>query len=252
MFTESDLKRLLGEGEGPPTRLDLGSVIRRSTRRRVARQVALGGATTLAIAGIGVAGITGLRSINETAGSSASVAGDSGKPTTTGRSQENDAAPRAESLNRCGEPVAAVTPAASGLTLAVQFPPSADSATEVTGSVTLTNTGTEHIVGSSATSPAVTLSSNGVTLWHSNGPIAAMAAIVDLAPGQSMTYPARFLPVVCSSEDEARPAFRDDLPHVRPGTYQVSAALDVTIQSPDGSAVRRELVTGSPADITLG
>ncbi|MCU1584597.1 MAG: hypothetical protein JWM49_1153 [Microbacteriaceae bacterium] len=243
MFTESDLTRLLGEGEGPPSRVDLGSVIRRSTRRRAARQVALGGATTLAIAGIGVASITGLNSIGGTGSSqSASVAGDAGG---------SAAKPTAESLNRCGEPVAAVTPAASGLTLAMQFAPAADSAGEVTGSVTLTNTGTEPIVGSSASSPEVTLSGNGVTLWHSNGPTILMAAIVNLAPGQSMTYPARFLPVTCSSEDEARDSFPENLPRVTPGTYQVSAALDVTIESPDGSAVRRELVTGPPADITL-
>lgn len=61
-----------------------------------------------------------------------------------------------------------------------------------------------RVFGSSPASPSMTLSQHGVVLWHSNGPAPALAALVDLAPGASLTYQAWFEPVRCTGEDDAR------------------------------------------------
>ena len=64
MPTESELRDWLhGDGSVLPAHreLDAGRIIRRSKRRGLPRQVGVGGVTTLAVAGIAVGGITGLK-----------------------------------------------------------------------------------------------------------------------------------------------------------------------------------------------
>jgi hypothetical protein len=70
------------------------------------------------------------------------------------------------------------------------------------------------------------------------------ARAIDLAPGESTDYTAHLEPVICGVEDDTD-GFRSDLPHVTPGAYQVSAAIDVPI---DGLA---DLVTGPSQTISL-
>ncbi len=247
MSIESELKRLFDSDASAPPGIDLSLVIRRSRRRHVAAQVAVGGATTLAVVGIGVASVAGLRSLGSPSPSTGSAAAPSTASDSPGMSQSRAAAGK---INLCGGPLATVAPNPSGLVLTAHFPAGSASAPSVSGTVTLTNTGTERIVGSTAATPAITLSRDGVTLWHSNGPAAAMAAIVDLLPGASMTYPASFTPVICGAEDDLGDSFRSDLPHVVPGEYQVSAAIDLSRRASSGlSSI--ELVTGSVSTVIL-
>ncbi|CAN5534938.1 hypothetical protein BH10ACT4_BH10ACT4_12160 [soil metagenome] len=257
MSTESDLKKMFGEAGPALGTVDLSRVLRRSSRRRVAQQVAVGSATTLAVAGIGVAGFTGIRGLGPSfttgAGSSAAAPQTKDDSTTRGGIATEGGQKRApaEKINLCGGTLAEVAPNADGLVLTTDFPAADASADRVSGTVTLTNTGSGHIVGTSAASPAITLSKNGVVLWHSNGPMIAMAALVDLAPGASMTYQASFQPVTCAIEDDSADSFRDDLPHVAAGDYQVSAAIDLSRESPDGSFVSTDLVTGPVSEVNL-
>jgi len=72
-----------------------------------------------------------------------------------------------------------------------------------------------------------------------------VAVDVNLAPGESMVYPATFSPVVCGVEDDMGEGFREDLPAVPAGDYQVSALLDL---SGDASV---ELISGPAATVTL-
>ena len=256
MSTESDLKKMFDEAGPALGTVDLSRVLRRSSRRRVAQRVAVGSATTLAVAGIGVAGFTGIRGLMPatTAGSASSASvpetrGDSPLGTTT-----NDGGVRrapAERINLCGGPLADVAPNAEGLVLTTSFPAADASAPRISGTVTLTNTGNKHITGTSAISPTVILSKQGIVLWHSNGTMAAKAILVDLAPGASLTYRASFRPVACASEDEGRVSFRADLPSVGAGNYQVSAALDLRRENTDGSLLSTELVTGPVSEVTL-
>ena len=157
----------------------------------------------------------------------------------------------AEKINLCGGGLADVAPNAAGLVLTSSFSAADASAERVSGTVTLTNTGTEHITGTSAASPAITLSKDGIVRWHSNGPMIAMAALVDLAPGASLSYQASFQPVSCGIEDDSAESFRENLPHVDAGEYQVSAALDLSIQAADGSFLSTDLVTGPTSEVTL-
>ena len=260
MYTESELRRMLGEG-GPSNQrgIDLAQVIRRSTRRRITQQVAIGGATTLAVAGIGVASVTGVRwlgaqssSLSSGAGSSSAV--ESPRESSNGNPLGDEATIRrdfADKINLCGEALAPVAPNQSGLLLTADFASAAASADLVSGTVTLTNNGTEHIVGSTLVYPDITLSRDGITLWHSNGGIIMMAAMVDLAPGASRTYKAYLEPVICGVEDDLGNSFRTDLPHVTPGEYQVSAMIILSHRNADGSFAGHELVTGPVSGVTL-
>ena len=256
MSTESDLKKMFRETGPSLGQIDIPLVLRRSSRRRVAQQVAVGSATTLAVAGIGVAGFTGMHGLvpSTSAGSASSAntpetRGDSSlgsTPTDGGLTR----AP-ADKINLCGGTLADVSRNAGGLVLSTSFATADASADRITGTVTLTNSGSERITGTSAATPAITLSKDGVVLWHSNGPTIAMAAVVDLAPGASLTYQASFRPVSCAIQDDSADSFRSDLPHVAAGQYQVSAALDLSRQNADGSGLGTDLVTGPVSEVTV-
>jgi len=254
MPTEAELRAWLRDGDlGSPAReADAGTVIRRSRRRRLPRQLAAGGTLTLAIAGIGVAGFTGLR--GAPMGASVSDASAESAPETFPGEDAGDAADGgaiepapASTLNPCGGSIATVAPSA-GLVLETRFAPSVPAdGQSVDGVVTLTNTGTERITGTTAATPAITLSQDGDVLWHSNGPMIMMVVEVDLAPGDSLEYPASFTAVQCGEEDEASESFRDDLPALGAGSYELSAAIDFL--AADGS--RMPTVTGPRSPITL-
>lgn len=249
MPTESELRDWMrGAGADVPTRLDAARIIRRSKRRRLPRQVGAGGVLTLAVAGISVASITGLKTLAPnflgTAGSQTSDRALPSQESDSGAPAVRDAGPAAR-LNSCGAPLATVAPDPSGLRLTPHFPASAPAdGRPVTGTVTLTNTGGSRAVGTTAAGPTIALSRDGVVLWHSNGPAIALAAAVDLAPGESMDYPATFTPVRCTAEDELTGGFPDDLPALGTGRYRISAAIDL-----NGDAPR--LITGETATITL-
>ena len=249
MPTEDELRQWFraGENESPSRRLDATMVIRRSKRRRLPGQVAVGGVVTLAVAGLSVGSIAGIRSILPRAVTDSSLSsGESAPQAPQGRDNATDRAP-ADRLNLCGAPVAAPVPSESGLILTPHFPASARTDGQITGTVTLTNTGATAITGTTAASPAVTVSQGGITLWHSNGPMIMLAAVVALEPGQSMDYPASITPVRCDSEDDLN-GFRDSLPPLPAGQYQVSAAIDLT---PDKAGSTTQLITGAPQTIVL-
>ncbi len=265
MYTEDDLRTMLAnDAPSPSGTIDTALVIRRSGRRRHARRAVVGGATTLAVLGIGAAAVAGVRNLGGTSSSTSVATGHSPTTSDTKSSVEGGSAaggqPQAgikrapaEKLNLCGGPVADVAANAAGLVLTAQFAATAEAAsTSIAGTVTLTNTGSERIVGTTAASPAITLSRDGVTIWHSNGPTIAMVAVVDLAPGASMAYPATFSPVVCSVEDDSAASFREGLPQATPGVYALSAAIDLSRTSPDGTFLSNDLVTGPLSAITLG
>ncbi|MBK4347467.1 hypothetical protein [Lacisediminihabitans changchengi] len=255
MLSESDLRGMLhGEPSGTTPRIDLGAVMRRSARRHHGQQVAVGALSTLAVVGIGAAGVAGIRSFPTPATSSGSAASSADNAPHSESAAPFSGGKRApaDRINLCGGPLADVAPAASGLVLAVDFPATASaSAPSITGQVTMTNTGTERLIGTTAASPAITLSQNGTVLWHSNGATVMMVAAVDLAPGASMSYPATFTPVRCSVDDDLAEAFPADLPSVGAGSYGVSAAIDFGRTDAAGTFLSNDLVTGPVAPITL-
>lgn len=243
--TEAELRSALRGDTGPRSGLDADAVIRRARIRRLPRQIAFGSVATLAIAGIALVGVTvikipqsALMSASDSAGSAESGTLPQPPDLRYGSSQ----AP-AEKVNTCGGELARIAPSGSGLVLTTHFPASAPANGQpVSGTVTLSNTGTDRVTGSTAANPIVTLSQNGVTRWHSNGAMTAIAILIDLAPGESMDYEVNLTPVACGTEDELGDGFRDDLPALPAGDYEVSALIDLVPEATDGGG--SELISG--------
>ncbi len=281
MPTESELRSLL-HGGGPiagvqPPGIDTASVIRRSRRRRMTKQIAIGGTATLAAAGIGIAGFTGIQgapadrstsvlSEPQPGDAESSGAADSGAGVDGGNIAGDETSTRAPdyTVDLCGASPTEVTPSVVGLELTTRFPARAATGARVDGSVVLTNRGPDRVTGSTGAVPAVTLSQADTVLWHTTGPQVAMAVLVDLDPGESMEYPASFLPVACSpdeesteegAEEENTGSFGTDLPRLPAGEYRVSALIDVVLDDGPGDSSNDypavDLVTGPAASITL-
>jgi hypothetical protein len=260
MPNDPKLTNLFGSMDDAPG-VDVQQVLRRSRRRRLPRQLAAGGVFTLAIGGVVVAGAQGLgasQQASTVAGSasdqsaeqsaeSAPMVDDSGASTlaTGGASTEDVKRAPADRLNLCTGPLAEVAPNERGLELTTRFDDAAAGADTVTGTVTLTNNGTETVTGSSPSWVAITLSQDNIVLWHTNGGHDASAVLIDLAPGESLEYEASFAPVICGVDDDLAEGFPLDLPAAPAGDYQVSAAMDIVIDS------NAELVTGPAATVTL-
>lgn len=263
MADETELRRLLHEraATAPEPQLDASRLVRRTRARRVPRQVAVGGVLSLAIVGLGVGTVTGVRLLNPPAEMSAADGGSQesaegeGPATTSGEGETDDAGSGAAGggislapaykVNLCeamlGEPS---DPARVGLSITVDFPEEAALGEMVRGSVEVTNIGDEPIRGSISDAAATTLSDDNVVLWHT--PRVETTAPVRLAPGESAIIDAAFEPRVCSVEHDLLEDFPADLPHVEAGTYRVSVALDIV--QDDGLVLQ---VVSAPTPITL-
>ncbi|MDP3208194.1 MAG: hypothetical protein Q8M65_03510 [Rhodoglobus sp.] len=254
MPSESDLRKLLSGGE-VVNRLETDSIVAQSRRRRLPRQVGAGVFGALAIAGIAVITVPSFLNQPPATVSTLESAGDSLAPEGGGETSTSiiKRAP-AERLNLCGAPLAEVEPSTLGLVLEVLFADSGPVGTApITGTVRLTNTSSAPVSGTTAAAPAVAVSQNGITQWHSPSAGELSAVQVNLAPGESLEYEASFNPVRCGIEDDAGEQFRPGLPPLAAGTYELSAALDFVSDSPgsDDSTFGLELVTGPPSPITL-
>ncbi|WP_150308404.1 hypothetical protein [Planctomonas psychrotolerans] len=259
----------------PP--VDMRSVLARSRRRRLPGQLAAGGVGVLAIAGIGFAGVSLAQSVTPTAvlsngdastgetadrgdstGADSPAGTDAGSPSGTngaaGGSLPGEAISLAppEKINPCGGTLAELAPAASGLVATPVFPDRIPSGTEpVPGSVTVTNTGTERVTGYTGARPAITVSADGITVWHSNGPHIMLAQEIDLEPGASMDLPASITPVRCTEEDESGESFREDLPALHPGTYQLTAIFYLIRDADAAAGSAPDVVSGPATPITV-
>ena len=274
MPTESELRSFLQEtgpaDAGRRLPIEASLIVRRARRRRLPKQLALGGTVTLAAAGIGIASIQGLQLAGGSSGTAilgsasdgvAESAPGTEAGTTPGSAGGDDLGAGAEEIRRapasrinfCGAALAEVAPSITGLVLTTTFPDGAPAdGSPVTGTVVLTNTGTERVSGTTSATPAITLAQNGIVLWHTNGPEIAMVMMVDLDPGESMQYGASFTPVRCEAEDDSGESFRENLPPLTAGTYEVSAAIDIMLDVPVNGSPEFELITGPVESVSMG
>lgn len=255
MPTETELRTML-RTTPVSNGLNVQDIIRKSKARRLPRQIGASGAFGLAIAGIGIAGFTGINRTQPAADSIAGVAepGMSSESVPfTDQGQSLKRAP-ADKINLCGGPLAEAAPSQFGLELTVDAVEATAGSPYVDATVTLTNTSDTQVTGTTGASPALTLSKDGVVLWHSNGPVAYMITMIDLAPGESQQMQASFVPVTCGVEDDMQESFREGLPALPAGDYDISAALDFVPDvvgpnaPPEGSI---DLVTGPLSPVTL-
>jgi hypothetical protein len=253
MPSESELREQLHVDESTGAAIDLDSVLRRARTRRRPRVVAAAALGSLAVIGIVVPvslGVAGQFSSGSASSASAPELSapqkDSGATGgTAGGAPSIQRAP-ADKINLCTGSVADAAPAENGLRLTVAAVDASAGDRDIPVTVTLTNTGSAPFHGSASPFPALTLSRAGIVLWHSNGAVPQLAELIDLAPGASVTFSTSFEPLVCGTVDDQRSSFRSGLPEAGPGSYRLSAALDVT--GDDGSTV---LVTGPAAAVRL-
>lgn len=247
MPTEPTLRHLF-DAPQPTAAIDVQSIVRRSRAKRLPKMLGAASIGALAIGGMVVGGLqlnSGVSPASDAAGSTAegpALELDAGASTLD--SDEIKRAP-AEKINLCTGTVAEPVQSMSGLMLSVSFADAAVGASTVDGTVTMTNAGTETVAGYTAATPAITLSQNGVVIWHSNGPMIEIAREVALAPGESLEYAASFTPVVCGIDDDRAESFRANLPAAPAGEYQLSAAIDLM------GEFDADLVTGPAQTVTL-
>lgn len=256
MSSESELRaRLRSSANITTTGIDTDAVLRKVRTRRVPKQLAFSSLSVLAVVGVAAFGITTLPSLlpGENAASDTAMmatAPESAQGDAPGESQAKFFDARLASVNFCGMPTIMAGPDPSGLTLAVNFPDSPPAGgAEVVGTVSLTNSGTVPVSGTTAPSPTITVSRDGTTVWHSHGEMATVAMHVSLDPGQSYFYDTYFTPVECGPEDEVEGQFRDTLPPLVAGAYAVSAEL--LFVPDDADAGESILVGGPPKGIVL-
>ena len=249
MPDENTLRDALTKASAPNS-LNAGRIIAASRARRLPRRIAAGTLGAMALAGITVLAVQVTQTGSPTT-MTAGAAFDESAP-----APELNAIKRApaDRINLCEAPLAEVAGSQYGLELSVVFPETVPAGSDsVVGTVRLTNTSDVEVVGSTPTSPALTLSQDGVVLWHTNGPTDLALAAIDLAPGASVDYSASFVPVRCGIDDDAADAFRADLPALEAGTYQLSALMDFTADPSMGQeSPELDLVGGPPAAIRLG
>jgi hypothetical protein len=269
MPTESELREQFHDDE-PGGSIDLDAVLRRSRARRLPRVVAAAAVSSLAVIGIVVPVSLSIAGTHTTtsaldAGSVASAPsapagqargeGATGSGSTgSGTSGSGGSVKRApaDRINLCTGALATPAPADDGLVLTVAPVDAAASARDIPVTVTLTNTGSQRVTGSLSPFPAITLSRDGIVLWHSNGAVPSLAREVDLAPGASTTFATTFQPLVCGVADDEQQSFRADLPPAGPGSYQLSAALDMTPAAADANGqIAAVLVSGPTSPVTL-
>ena len=256
MPTESELRRQFHDDE-PGGAIDLDAVLRRSRARRRPRVLGAAVVSSLAVLAIVVPvsiSVAGQQTAVLSGGSALAPDRATAPEAVRGGVSGSTAtkpSPAAK-LNLCATPRVTPAPAYDGLVLTVQPVDAAADARDIPVTVTLTNTGARRVTGSLSPFPTLTLSRDGIVLWHSNGAVPSLAQQLDLAPGASTTFSSTFEPVVCGAEDEARSSFRADLPGAGPGAYQLSAAIDVTPTTTDaGGDVGAVLVTGPTSLVTL-
>ena len=243
----SDEQRLreLFEQQPSPREIDTRAVIRRSRARRLPKQLAAGTMSALAVVGIVVLGVQTLPPQQST------VTLELGAPAEESADSGLKRAP-AEKLNLCESMLAELAPSRYGLQLDLAFPESAPATgATVSGLVRLTNTSASRVIGTTGVFPVITVSQDGIVLWHGNGATDAAAVVVDLAAGQSLEYAASFTPVRCAEEDEALESFREGLPALAPGRYELSAVIDFSPDPQRSENPDLDLVTGARTSIDL-
>ena len=262
MHSEAELRRLLGETDNQSAPIALASVLRRSSRRRRTRQVAVIASSAFAVLGISVAAMTGLAGLGGGSPSAISGVAYSADSEAADAVADPDKPPQLASgpvgsATECGAQVSADTPDNSKLTITTDLSADLGPGGRISGTVTLTNSSRDRIVGTSSPTPVVTLWKNGRNLWTSVSPTVSSAENLDLQPGQSRSYSVTLSPVRCIPLASSAPDATSTQRELVPGVYQLSAAIAFTVYRSTDFDSRFEtpaitaLVTSTRSDLTI-
>lgn len=237
MATESDLRDLL-RGPDPEGRgdIDLEAVLSRTRRRRRPRVIAAQALGSVALIGVlGTVVVVSLPSTQSGVMMSAEDAGGDGTSEEAAAAPYTDEDARAWTPDVCG---AAVTEpvASAGVTLEMALVTTFEPGQSVPVTVTLRNDSPDRIVGTTASAPYVSFAEDGIVRWHSYATQDASARLVDLDPGEQMTYETFFERSICRSEDDL---VMDDpdtaLPLASAGIYELRSV--VIVSTDDGATL---------------
>ena len=259
MPTEAELREQFHDNDRPAGHdaINLDAVLRRSRARRRPRVAAIAVVGSLAmlavVVPVGVSTVLGQpgpfsASSGSTAGDSNGLKAPESGPDAAGGAVDGGGIGLAptQKVNLCTGTLAELAPASNGLLLTVEPVEAKATDRDIPVTVTLTNTGSTEFSGSASPFPVLTLSRDAIVLWHSNGAVPSLAAVINLAPGASVQFSTTFEPLVCGVADDERSTFRSELPAAGTGSYRLSAVLEVTADT--GSSV---VVSGPAAAVTL-
>lgn len=229
MATESDLRDLL-RGPDPEGRgeIDLDTVLSRTRRRRRPRVIAAQALGSVALVGVlGTAIVVSIPPTNQAALMTAEDAA----------AGSEEAAPFADEdalrwmPDACGAPV--TDPVGSDiLALVITLPTIVEPEERIPFTVTLRNDGPDPIVGTASSAPYVSFARDGIVVWHSYATQDASAQVVDLDPGESMTFETSFDRVICATEDDlVMPDPDNPLPLAPSGDYELRAVVVVATET---------------------
>lgn len=213
MPTDAELRTLFRDAPAPEVQIDTAAVIRRSRRRRIPQQLGAGSVLTLAVAGIGVAGVSGLQAIAPRTASD--LAGDA--PTSVSESAPFGGADSRDDGPLCTPevPESAAVPEnaeiTEGVTVQTRFAATASPGETVTGSLILTNTSGTDFSGT-VIDARVALALGGEQAWYTDRSLPGTT--VELAPGGVAALDFTFAAIDCT----------DDTP-LDAGAYDVLALL---------------------------
>jgi hypothetical protein len=243
---DAELHRLFRESKVPSSTIDAAAIIRRSKRRRLPQQIGAGSALTLAVAGIGIASINGIR-LPSMVGTVETTA-----DTLSGESSgaAESAAPWSTEATGCETPVPAAESSRSALRVAVDFP-DGRAGEPIVGSVLLTNTSADQFNGW-VSAPIVHVMRDGVAVAHNDAnPSSAMR--IELAPGESRSLVASVDTVQCGHGSDLVRAGAA----LAPGEYEVVATVTATSDPDEQAPISSdsggpETVNSVPTTVTLG
>ncbi|HRP99158.1 MAG TPA: hypothetical protein PK781_01710 [Terrimesophilobacter sp.] len=205
--------------------LDADSIIARARRRRLPRQLAVGGASALAVVGLLTVALPAIIGPGGLGGApmSASTFSESDAD-----QREHDGAPEAAEISNlvCGSPLAASD--VDGLEVTLEARPVNGAAGEwrIDADLVMRNTGsTARVIDLHAA--VFALKQGGITVGSHEGSFDE--SLATLAPGDTATYTARFEPLPCSPTDVLRGEFELWITIVVDGENATNA---VTISSP--------------------
>lgn len=246
-------------GEAPASDIDVSAVIRRSRARRAPRVLAAGSLAVLALGTVAYTGFSGFAVLGQSTAtdmaSESSNGGDTAGSFPLTESFDNESfsddnrySSESAALGACGGPVAALAQNESGLMLSLAFPSTAKAgAASIEGVVTMTNSGTSSVAGSTSDSPVVALVADGTIVSLVAPTTEAPQREFTLEPGESLDFAAAFSPVSCGQHGEVFPATGPPAPT---GVYEIIAALSVS-EAGDDSGTSQSSVTGPPQRVTL-
>ena len=233
MPTDAELRGLFHDASAPESRIDVATVIRRSKRRRLPQQLGAGSLLTLAVAGIGVASISGLQGLAPR-GASDTVADSPMGASESGPVSPADGQAGAPRMDACGIEAPPGYFGQTPLSLVAEFP-DANAGGSITGTVIVTNDGTEDFSGWTRSSPSVRVEAGGVVVARNEGATGAIER-VELSPGESLRLDGSVDAVTCGQAPTQGTA-------LEAGSYRLVATVEITAESGELTVVSSQATT---------